>query len=103
MNKIKKILRKFGFIHESELTQEFLLLEIGKIIGDPMEYSIPKKFEEQFFKDLAAIDRIHEYLDATLAADMRREFSSPIEQRDLIHGAFSRTAYIKGKIKSVAK
>ena len=95
---IRKILNYFGFIHKSELTEAFLCLEIGKIIGNPSEYSIEPKQDEFLFRDLARIDGINEWLTATMARDMQRDFAGQKEQSALVHGAFARTAYIKGKI-----
>ena len=95
---IKKLLGKFGFIHESELTEEYLCLKLGKFVGDPTQESIDDIQEKNFFRDLARLDGTMQYLRSTMARDMQRDFGSTNEQRQLIRGAFARTAYWKGKI-----
>lgn len=95
---IKSILRKLGYIHESELTNEYILYAAANIIGDPVEYEFTAKQEEELFGDLSKVNGFSEYLNATMAKDMQRYFSSPREQLDIIQGAFARTAYIKSRI-----
>lgn len=95
---LKQLLRKLGYIHESELTEDFLCYEIAKIIGDPREYSIEKKQEDLIFADLGRIEGIAMFLNATMAKDMQRDFASTPDQRQLIRGAFARTAYLKSKL-----
>jgi hypothetical protein len=91
-------LKRFGYIHESELTEEYLCLEIGKLIGDTKEAVVDKKAEEVFFQDMARVDRVDEILRSIMAKDMIMDFSATGEQRPLIHGAYARTAYIHGRI-----
>ncbi len=95
---IKKLLRYFGFIHTSELTENFLCHEIAKIVGDPTEYSIDKGQEDKLFTSLSGVDGLAEYLKATMAKDIQRDFGSTQEQRALIHGAFARTSYFMSRL-----
>lgn len=100
---IEKFLHKLGYLHKSELTEEFLCLELGKFVGDPTDNTIEKEQEEEVFRDLARIDGFKNYLKNTMARDMQRDFGATPDQRQMIHGAFARTAYMKGKILEVNK
>lgn len=95
---MKWLAEKLGYIHKSELTEEFLSWELAKMIGNPNDYSIEKKQEEQFFQDLAKIDGVMEYLSATAAKDMQRYFAAPQGQQDVVKGAFARTVYLKSRL-----
>lgn len=97
---MKWILNKLGYIHESQMTYVYHMGEVAKYLGDPTEYGYTKKQEQQFMKDLAAIDGVNAFLDATLAADMQREFSSQEDSfRQLVKGSFGRTIYFKKGVK----
>lgn len=93
-------MEKLGYIHKDEMTYEFHLGEVAKQLGDPTDYGLTKKIKEQFFQDLSQLPDANKFLDATLAADMQREFSSADDiQRSLVKGAFGRTLYFKQGIK----
>ena len=98
---IRGILNKWGYIHESEITDDFCALRLAEAVGDPMEYSIEPKEEEAMFKDLSNIEHLPAYLTATLARDMQRSFASPEDQRQLVRGAFARTADFRTKIRNI--
>lgn len=100
---IKKILRRLGYIHESELTEDFLCGEIARMVGDPTEYTLEKKQEDLFFKDLSRVEGVQEYLRATMARDMQRDFAATNEQRPIIRGAFARTAYLRSRLSKSGK
>lgn len=97
---IKNILGRFGFIHSEDITEQFLYYEVAKLIGDPTDYTIEPEQEETLFRDLSRVDGFSEYLRATMAKDMLRDFSSGEGQHQLIHGAFARTAYLRSKMAS---
>lgn len=94
---LRKILSKLGYIHSSELTEEFLLTKLAWFV-DVERDEISEKLEKQIFSDMAQIENINYYLNSTMAKDMKREFTSGPEQRATIHGAFARTAYFKSKL-----
>lgn len=101
MSLIEKILSRYGYIHRDKLTEDFLCFELAKTIGDPTEYSIEPKQEEYFFRDFARIDGARDYLRATMAKDMQRDFGATPDQRQLIRGAFARTSYFLSKIRGL--
>ncbi len=93
-----------GYIHESELTEEFLALRLAQLVGDPTEYSISKEEDAKFFQDLSRVDNAAQMLRATAAKDMVRYFGATDDhQRGLIRGAFSRTTYWATMLKNVSK
>lgn len=97
---IQRLLNRLGYTHKSQMDLNFYLNGVSTVIGDPTDYTLTKEIEEQFFKDLSAVDNINSFLDATLAADMQREFSAQEDmQRHLIKGAFGRTSYFKMGVK----
>lgn len=99
---IEKLLNKFGYVKGVKATYEYHITEAAKYLGDPTDFSLTKEVEEDFFKDLSQIPNVGNFLDATLAADMQREFSCTEEnQRHLVKGAFGRTLYFKKGIKKV--
>lgn len=95
---LKKLLAHLGYIHKSELTEEFLLLEVSKLVNQDGLEVFPKKLEEELFRDLSLVDNFLPYLNQTMINDMQREFSGPKEQKDVVVGAYSRTAYLKGRL-----
>ena len=96
---IKSILNKLGYIHESEVTEEFLGLKYGEIIGDTSDYGIETKEEKDFFIDFSRIESASEFLKATAAKDMQRYFAATDEkQRDMARGAFARTVYFRAQL-----
>lgn len=100
---LKKIMRLFGFVKLSDLTYDFHISEAGKLLGDPTDYGITTEVESKFFKDLSTVEDINLFLDATLAADMQREFSCTDDnQRHLVKGAFGRTLYFKKGVKKAS-
>ena len=98
---IKKLLRRFGYTHESDMDENFFALELARSIGDPMEYTIEKDEEEEMFRDLAKIEHLPGYLTATLAKDMQRSFAATEVERAVIKGAFARTSYWRSKVRGV--
>ena len=97
---IKVILRKLGYTHESDMTEDFYSLGLTAAIGDPMDYDIEKEEEIAMFKDLARVEHLPAYLTAMMAKDMQRSFSSLDEERPVIRGAFARAAYFKSRIRN---
>jgi hypothetical protein len=96
-------MKLFGFVKLSDLTYDYHISEASKLLGDPTEYEITPQFESRFFKDLSSVDGINLFLDATLAADMQREFSCTDDnQRHLVKGAFGRTLYFKKGVKKAS-
>lgn len=95
---IEKLLNKLGYIRKDRINEDYLCQELSKYIGDPTEFSIEPEQEKKLFQELSRIYGINEYLKATMAKDMQRDFGSPQDQRQLIRGAFARTAYIKSKV-----
>ena len=88
---ISKILNKLGYVHISEVEPEYL-----STLGEPSDYPLIKDMEDQFFKDLAGIDRVDDFLDATMLLDMQREFNTQTDQeRHLVKGGYGRTLYFK--------
>lgn len=99
MKNILKILNRFGFYHSSQVDLNFVLNKIVEHVGDPRDYGLNKKVEEQVFRDMSRVENINKFLNATLAADIQREFTCQDDtQRGLIKGAFGRTAYFKSGI-----
>jgi hypothetical protein len=92
---IEKILNKFGYV-KAPLDP---LYEAAKVIGDPNEYEVHPKLEQQIFDHLSSVEGLAEYLRATMAKDMQRAFSSTPDQSQIIHGAFARTSYLLSRIK----
>lgn len=80
-------------------TIDEILLELADVLDNPMESEIGEDLEVKTFESLKGNDSLTEYLRETLNCDMKRYFSAPTDSsRDQIKGAFSRTAYILGKI-----
>jgi hypothetical protein len=100
---IDKLIRKLGYIKKEDLTEEYLCHELAKIVGDPTQSSVESDQEKKIYADLARIHGILDYLRDVMAKDMQRDFSAPVDQKQLIRGAFARTAYIKGKIVEINK
>jgi hypothetical protein len=100
---IRKILKFFGFIHESELTEDYLCVRLAQYIGDPHEYEIDKEHELRFFRELSSLDGSTEYFKATMAKDMQRAFGAPDDQKKMIQGAYARTAYFRSKMRESNK
>lgn len=95
---IGKLLNKFGYFKPMEITEEDVFQALGRIVGNPTDYEVPKELEDNIFQDLSRVDGITDYLKATMAMDMQRDFAATPDQKDLIHGAFSRTAYLRSRI-----
>jgi hypothetical protein len=88
---MRKILKYFGYIHKSEVEPDYM-----ETLPDPKDIPELKDLEEQFFKDLANVDRIDMFLDATMFADMKREFNSSTDQeRNLVKGHYALAGYLK--------
>jgi len=79
-----------------ELEQELL-----SRYGNLLETVIDKELEDKIFKELKGIDGLPAYLQATMNKDIVRYFTTQEDNsRDMVRGAFSRTLYLKNKIKS---
>lgn len=98
---IRKVLRSLGYIHESEIDEDYCALRLAQSIGDPMEYSIEKAEEESMFKDLSNIEHLPAYLTATLAKDMQRSFAATEDERMVIRGHFAMAADMRTKIRKI--
>lgn len=80
-------------------TIDEILLELADVLDNPMESEIGGNLEVETFGSIKGNDHLTEYLRETLNCDMKRYFSAPTDSaRDQIKGAFSRTAYLLGKI-----
>ncbi len=99
---IRKLFKHFGYIHESEITEDYLCYELAKLIGDPEDYEIDDKFETTLFKDLSNVEGFQIYLRSTAARDMQRHFGTAPDQQGLVHGAFGRTLYLANRIKKAS-
>lgn len=100
------MLEKLGYVKREDIVDyliknppsefELHMLIISTLDPEP---SYDKKEEEELFERLSAVDGLNDYLRSTLVRDRNRYFnaSSPLEQMQ-IKGAFSRTAYLKGKL-----
>lgn len=97
---LNKLLKKLGYVKIDEMTYEFHLSQVAKLLGDPTDYKITPEIESKFFNEMSRVENVNGFLDATLAADMQREFSCTDDtQRHLVKGAFGRTLYFKRGIK----
>lgn len=92
-------LNKLGFFHRSQFTEDFLLCEYVRFIGNPADYTLSEEETNNFFKDLQRIDGAKAFFKATAAKDMVRFFKVQPEEQPIVRGAFARTAYILGKLK----
>ena len=80
-------------------TLDEILVELVGKLENPQESTIDKKFETEVFGSLKGNEHITQYLRETLSCDVKRYFSaSTDDERSQIRGAFSRTAYLLGKI-----
>lgn len=101
---IQQLLSRFGYLHESKITENYLGKRYGELIGDVNNYGIEKEMEGELFNDLSVVNGIKEYLDATMANDMQRYFAATDEkQRDIVRGAFARTAYLKSRLNKTSQ
>lgn len=101
---IEKLFRKLGYVRIEDITYEVHLNEVCKGIGDPTEYTITEELQNDFMQSMSQIPDIDRFLDATLAADMQREFSCENDdQRHITKGAFRRTLYFKKGIINARK
>lgn len=80
-------------------TLDEILIELVGKLENPQESEIEKKFETEVFGSLQGNDYVTQYLRETLNCDIKRYFSASTDiERSQIKGAFSRTAYLLGKI-----
>lgn len=103
MNVVKVVLHKLGYTHQSEITEDYLCYELAKYIGDPNEYTIDQKLEEEFFNGLARVNYVNEYFKSMMAKDMQRDFGSADDSRQMIRGAYARTAYLKSRMRRMTE
>ena len=100
----EKLLNRFGYIKQSSITEDFIITEVAKLIGDPHEYSISEELDADFFRDISNTEHGMEYLKATAAKDMIRHFAAETDKdRWLTRGAFIRTVYLMNRIKKANK
>lgn len=98
--KVNKDVIPPGYVKISELTEWDLLNALVNLL--PLETEkIDKDEEQKLFIRLADVDGFTEYLRDTMCADRDRHFtaSTPAEQLS-IRGAFYRTAYFLGLIRT---
>ena len=78
---------------------DYILEQLVDILDNPRESEIGNKLEVETFGSLKGNDYLTEYLRKTLGCDVKRYFSASSDnERSQIRGAFSRTAYLLGKI-----
>ncbi len=93
---MKNILKKLGYIHKDDITEDFLCSEMARIIGDPGEYGFPKEEEVRLFAELSSVNNYGQYLRSTAAKDIERYMSAPDDnQRAIVRGAFMRTNHMR--------
>jgi len=79
-------------------TEEELLIELSKRMYGTDTF-IDKKVEKEMFEKASGVDGLMDYLHTTLEADIHRYFSATTEkERDMIRGAYSRTAFFKSML-----
>ena len=99
---ISKLLKRFGYIHESEITDEYTIERFKNSIGNPTEIVLSKELDKEFFEALEKIDGGREYFKATAAKDMVRFFGSQdATEQAFIRGAFARTIYFFNRMKKI--
>ena len=82
-------------------TIDEILVELAEAmdISIKNDINIDQKVELKIFTAVRSIEGYTEYLRTTLERDMKRYFSASTDrERDQIKGAFSRTAYLYGKL-----
>jgi len=91
---IDKLLKKFGYIKEINLSPMDVNKMFAAQFGDVSDYVIDRKQQEELFQDLKEVEGFTDYLKATIAKDIQRHFSAGTEkEQDIIKGATSRTAF----------
>lgn len=96
---INKLLKKLGYIHKDNITEEELCVLYATKLGDPSEHTFNATDNKRMFEDLSAVEGFTDYLRTTCAKDMQRYFGAEDDsQRNTIRGAFSRTMYERGMI-----
>lgn len=89
---------------ETKRTIDEILVELSYALDNPIRETIDKKLENEVFNDLKNVSGLQEYLLQTLGSDMKRYFSASTDiERSQVRGAFSRTAYLSGKITAAEK
>lgn len=85
---------------EKKYSPEELASMLAESLGDINTLSIPDEKEEaKIYKELNAVEGIIDILRDTMVKDIRRYFAAQTEkERDIIRGAFSRTAHWMTKI-----
>lgn len=79
---------------EAELALEQYL----ETIDDPLGDGLTEELTNKAFQEIAGCSAFKEYLRLTLNEDIKRHFRASEEEQKHIHGAFSRTAYLRGKL-----
>lgn len=72
-------------------------------IGDPFALFFDKDEFSADLVEVSKIDGFKEYLRQTLALDIKRYFSCPKEQQEMVKGAFHRTKYILDVLNKVSE
>ncbi len=62
-------------------------------LPSPIDIDLDQGQRDLIFKDMSQIDGLMEYLRDTMSMDIKRYFSAPIEQQQIIMGAYHRTKY----------
>lgn len=83
---------------ENKRTVDEILLELVDAMDVDMSIGMDKKFETEVFSTLKGSKGFTEYLLETMNQDLKRFFSASSEEQSGIRGAFSRTAYLRGKL-----
>ncbi len=94
---LDKILKRFGYIREDSVTEDYML---GRLIGSPIGVSISKEEDQAFFDSFKSVEHGKAYLKATVAKDILRYYGATDEkERNIIQGAARRTIYFLSKLK----
>lgn len=95
---IEKIVEKTVY-KDQPMTEQEHMLAFAEFIGDISETKIEPEYEDRMFKEMENVDYLRDYLKATIARDMQRYFAATNdEQRQLIKGAISRTAFLRARL-----
>ena len=98
-----EIIKEIPFDVET-LTDEQLEIELISRFGDLPRTVIEQELEDKIFEELRNIDGLHLYLQAVMNKDIIRYFSAQDDNsRILTRGAFTRTLYLKNRLKAKKK
>jgi hypothetical protein len=84
---------------EKDSTESELSFKLANKLGDLTAVEITTEGVDQLFTQLSGVDGLLDYLADTMRADINRYFSAVTDKdRDIIRGAFSRTAFIRAAL-----